>query len=344
MRNPLTIPLLSLLLLLAACSADTGSETPDGGDAVALVSLVGARQQSIAESIRLYGRVEAGPSATQTLLTPLQSRLLGIRLPVGSQIKAGEIIVDLAPGPDAMLALQLAQSEADNAGQAFERATRLRGDGLNSDADVETARTARARAGATLDSLRERHKKLQLSASRDGYVKTVAAQVGDLLPEGFSLVTVVSGAAARLHFDLDPALAARLVPGTVLSLLTGPESTVPELTVASVSPQADPALGLVAVYANLPPGAALKAGQSISASAHVAAQAQALVVPRAALLDDGGQSFVYVVENGVASRHDVLTGVSDETMVAIVSGVQAGDLVVSAGGTALEDGMQVRQQ
>ena len=67
-----------------------------------------------------------------------------------------------------------------------------------------------------------------------------------------------------------------------------------------------------------------------------------LAIPYAALLDDGGQPFVYVVQAGIAHRRDVTTGAAEGDRIAVTSGVKAGDLVVTQGGTALEDGMKVR--
>jgi membrane fusion protein (multidrug efflux system) len=68
----------------------------------------------------------------------------------------------------------------------------------------------------------------------------------------------------------------------------------------------------------------------------------ALTIPYAALLDDGGQPYVYVVAGGIAHRHDVTTGATSGDRIAITKGVSAGDQIVTQGGTALEDGMKVR--
>ena len=73
-----------------------------------------------------------------------------------------------------------------------------------------------------------------------------------------------------------------------------------------------------------------------------AAAASGLTIPYAALLDDGGQPFVYVAKDGVAHRHDVETGPATGDRIAIIKGISVNDQVVTQGGTALEDGMKVR--
>ena len=65
-------------------------------------------------------------------------------------------------------------------------------------------------------------------------------------------------------------------------------------------------------------------------------------MPYAALLDDGGRSYVFVVKDGVARSRNVVPGSSAGDSIAIASGVAPGERVVVAGGTALDDGMKVR--
>jgi multidrug efflux pump subunit AcrA (membrane-fusion protein) len=69
---------------------------------------------------------------------------------------------------------------------------------------------------------------------------------------------------------------------------------------------------------------------------------QALAIPYAALLDDAGQPFVFVVVKGTAHRRDIVTGPSDGRIVAVTKGLSPGERVVVEGGTALDDGMKVR--
>ena len=70
--------------------------------------------------------------------------------------------------------------------------------------------------------------------------------------------------------------------------------------------------------------------------------AQHVSVPYVALLDDGGQPFVFIVKNGIAHRRDVVVANEGEDGVSLTSGITVGEQVVTAGGTGLEDGIKVR--
>lgn len=65
----------------------------------------------------------------------------------------------------------------------------------------------------------------------------------------------------------------------------------------------------------------------------------ALIVPASAINTYAGESVVYVVKDGVAVRTPVVTGSSNSTEVVILSGLEAGDMVVTAGNVS--DGTSV---
>jgi len=49
-----------------------------------------------------------------------------------------------------------------------------------------------------------------------------------------------------------------------------------------------------------------------------------------------------VVERGVARRRDIVVAPGSGDRVPVTSGLNAAELVITEGGTALEDGMRVR--
>ena len=72
--------------------------------------------------------------------------------------------------------------------------------------------------------------------------------------------------------------------------------------------------------------------------------AQALKVPRSAILtaDDGTKSVMVVGSDGAAHREHVTVGLVDGADVQVLSGVSPGDLVISGGAYALDEGTRVK--
>jgi RND family efflux transporter MFP subunit len=331
---------LGLMLLLAGCGAS--EETADEAKPVALVALALAQQGAVNETVTVYGAVEAGAMGKRVLAAPAEAIVVAIDAPVGTAVRGGQVVVRLAPSPNSRLDLAKARSDASAAQAAYARAVRLRADGLVSDAEVETARAAAQSAGATRASLGARNGGLVLRAPAAGFVESIASAPGDLVASGTAVATIAASGNLRARFGVDPALAARIGKGGTLEI-TGPSGAAFATTVQSVDPVVDPATRLASIFVNLPASAGIGANSSLTGRLVLGSQGgEALTVPYAALLDDAGQPFVFVVTGGVAHRRDVETGSASGDRIVIVKGVRAGDQLVTEGGTALEDGMKVR--
>lgn len=335
------LTLLAPLLLIAACSGQ-GDESDNAPDPVALIALGDVEQGPVARTVSLYGTVDAGPSGTIALAAPAEATVSRIIAPVGAHVDAGQAVVVLSPSQTTRVDLAKAASDADAADKALARAQRLRSDGLASDADVETARAAAQSADALARSMRARAGALTLRAPAAGIVQAITSRIGDLVSAGTNVATIARPGDLRAHFGVDPGVARQIRPGTPIRVKVTESAAPIEVAVQSVDPVVDPQTRLASLYASLPGDAGLAAGETLSGTIDTGSVGNALTVPYAALLDDGGQPYVYVVAGGVAHRHDVDTGAASNDRIAITKGVRAGEKVVTQGGTALEDGMKVR--
>lgn len=332
--------LLLSLLLLAGCGA--GGEAESTADPVALVSLGRAEKGAVTEQVVLFGTAEGGATGKQALAAPADAVVVRIVAPVGTRVGRGDLIVQLAPAPTTRLDYVKAATDARAADAAFARAQRLRADGLVSDAEVETARAAAASANATRTSLSGRAGAMALRALAPGYVETIAVSPGELVTTGTAIATIGRPGDVRARFGADPAVARSLRPGALINILPNAGRAPLTVSIESINSMIDPQTRLASVFARLPATAGIAVGETLQAKVDVGAAGTALTIPYAALLDDGGQPFVYVAKGGVAHRHDVETGPATGNRIAITKGLTAGDQVVTEGGTALEDGMKVR--
>ncbi len=330
------------LLGCVACSGSNDSTDDAAPTPSALVALGRVEQGALAQQATLYGIVEAGPGGKITLTAPVEAMVARVTSPVGTRVAAGDVVVQLALAPNTRLDIVKASTDARAADAAYARVQRLRKDGLVGDAEVETARAAAASADATRASLTGRARALTLRANAAGFVEAIAFNPGDLVQAGAPVATLSRLNDQRAHFGVDPATARALRPGVPIRIggSTGrARFTVP---IASVDPVVDPQTRLASVFAKLPTSAGLGIGETLTGTAAVGGGGDALTIPYTALLDDGGQPFVFVVDSGVAHRHDVTIGSTEGNRVAITRGIVRSELVVTQGGTAVEDGMKVR--
>lgn len=331
-----------LTQLLIGCSKSSNGAGDSSGAPTAQVTLAQAERGSIAETIAIFGAAENGATSQYVLSAPVEAILSSIDAPVGSVVQVGQPIATLTPSPATKLGLAKASADARAATDAYARARRLRSDKLVSDAEVETARASAQSAQATLASLSARRQSLQLNATDAGYVQKINASPGDLLTAGAAVAIVARTGDLRARFGVDPALARRLAPGQPLTIKPAGGGTTLTTQILSIDPTTDSRTRLASVFAQIPTGADIGAGEGLEGRVSTKTSTDAVTIPYSALLDDGGQPYVFIVEQGVAHRREVQIAAVNADHAAIAVGLRIGDLVVTQGGTALVDGMKVR--
>lgn len=331
---------LSAVLLVAGCSSS--GQDPAGSTPVALVSTAQALPGQVAATVSLYGSVDNGATDKHVLTAPAEARVVAIDAPVGTPVRQGQVVARLAPGPTVQLDTSRAVAEVRAADQAYARAVRLRADGLGSNAEVDSARATAATAHATLTSLSARTRALDLRAGVNGFVESLGASPGDMVAAGAAVVTIVKVGDLRARFGVDPALARKLVRSAPVRIVPAGGAAPFTAQIVSIDPVVDPQTRLASVFAHIPAQAGIGPGEALTGEISVGGGNSSLTIPYSALLNDGGQPYVFIVSDGIAHRRDVVTGAMSGDLVGIVSGLRPGERVVTRGGTALEDGMKVR--
>ncbi len=109
--------------------------------------------------------------------------------------------------------------------------------------------------------------------------------------------------------------------------------------VVRVSPVVDDATGTVKVTAELRnPAAALRPGAFVRVSIKTDTVADAVLIPKSAVLEEDGESYVFIADGETARRKKVELGYESGASVEVRSGVSAGDRVVVAGQGSLKEG------
>ncbi|HKW24537.1 MAG TPA: efflux RND transporter periplasmic adaptor subunit [Terriglobales bacterium] len=170
---------------------------------------------------------------------------------------------------------------------------------------------------------------------------------GEMAAAGTPLLTVMdlSHVIAKAH--IPQAEAALLKVGDTASVSApGLEDPMPA-KVSVVSPALDPNSTTVEVWVDARnPHQELKPGTSVSISMLAQTIPDALTVPAAAVLTepDGTTSVMVIGDDSRAHQRDVKTGVRQENQIQIVSGLKAGERVVTAGAYGLPDNTRVQLQ
>ena len=112
--------------------------------------------------------------------------------------------------------------------------------------------------------------------------------------------------------------------------------------VARISPVVDPGTGTFKITVEVSdPSRRLKPGMFGRINIVYDMHAQALQVPRSAIIDEAGETSVFVVEDEKAVRKIIETGYANNGQIEIVAGLTGSEKIVVVGQAGLRDGSKV---
>ena len=230
------------------------------------------------------------------------------------------------------------QSEA-----AYTRAKELIDDRLISATEFDAARANHNVSVARDLSARARLSKTVIRAPFDGFVGLRMINVGDYASIGQELVDVVQLDPLRVEFSVPETLLAQMKPGQIIDVSVGayPGETFGGV-ITAIAPQIDVTGHSVAIRARLPnPELKLRPGLFAQVSVTLEVKTDALLVPEQAIWPIGQDKTVFIIEDGKAVQKFVKLGQREPGRVEIISGIAAGDEVITAGQMKIFDGADV---
>ncbi|MBT9589561.1 MAG: efflux RND transporter periplasmic adaptor subunit [Thiobacillus sp.] len=345
--------LSALLALLAACGRETAPAPP------ADIRPVRAEQAGVLAdhaSTRYSGEVRARYE------TDLAFRVAGSvqtrSVEVGTHVKAGQVMATLDPQDYALAAnatraqLAVAEAEARLAQQDLQRFSALRARNFISQAELDRRNTVAVAAAARESQLRaeaqrqgNQQRYTRLTAPHAGVVTAISFEAGQVVAAGQPVAQLARSGEREVHIDVpENALASlRTAQNLTIRLWSAPGVTYPG-RLRELSPMADTGSRTYSARVSMiRPDAGVKLG--MTATVEVGGEAApGLSVAQTALFRVNGQPQVWVVDPAtqkVAARSVQLGALSGDR-AAVVSGLKAGEWVVTAGVHKIASGQQVR--
>ena len=343
--------LLTALLLGASAVACNGAEGKSKGAAAGAgggggmppmpVEVVAARSDTVVDAILATGQVEAMQSVE--LRPDIEGRIAEILVREGAAVARGAPLFKV---DDAELRAEVARAEADRdlARQSLARTRELLGQKASSQSELEHAEATSRSTEAQLALLKVRLDRTVVRAPFAGVAGERHVSVGDYVTTSSPLVMVQTVSPQRAAFQVPERYADQLKVGQQVTFrvaaLTGREFTG---RVDFVDPLVQLPGRTITVKALVPnPRRELQAGMFIEVRLATAVRPQAVIIAEDAVLPIQGSSFVWVVQNGKATRRQVELGVRTPGLVEVRSGVESGEQVVVGGQERLAEGAPVQ--
>lgn len=343
---------------LAACgrSAKEGIKASSKDEfAGSPVHYVKVERQMIPDTLDLAAKVQADPTKVVRIFPPTAGRVVSIAVKPGDSVRHGQVLAVLSSSDVASARADFAKAkiEASRASRAEDREKNLFEHGAIAEKDYEDAQaqadSARAelqRAQQRLDLLNVSYSadtdRVTLTAPIDGVVLDVSAAPGEFsksLESANPLITVADLDVIWVVGELYEKDAARLSTGKAVTVtLQAYEGQQWAGRIDSVSGALDPTTRTLKVRVSLPNSKRILKPEMFAVIHVRVGTHPSLVVPAAAIIREGGAATAFVNDAGKTEQRTVTIGQAVNGKVEVLSGLRAGEEVVSDGAELLKGG------
>ena len=340
------VPVLTGLLVLSACKG--GGPTPEAeaknGEASKEQDAVPVEVAKV--SHRPIAASYSGTAALEALgESQVVAKTSGVALAVlveeGQVVRAGQALVRLDPD---RLRLQVAQAEAQmrKLENNYRRAQQLVEQQMISANDVDQIKYDLENARAVYRAASLELSYTTVTAPISGVVASRSIKPGNFVQINTPIIRIVDQSRLEATLNVPERELSTLKAGLPIALsVDALPGKVFQGIVDRIAPVVDSGSGTFRVVGSFASDGVLQPGMFGRIRIDYDQRADALVVPRIALLDDGDPA-VFTVRDGKASRVPVKVGYVDGEWIEVREGLKAGDQVVVAGKVALREGSAVQ--
>lgn len=277
-------------------------------------------------------------------------RVADVLVDVGDRVERGQVLVELSRS---LLAAEVAtktavakerEAELLNSQADLRRGEGLASQSLISAADLDRLQTAALASQARLDSARADLETSQLrlrfarvTAPDDGIITSRTVTVGQIAQSGVEMLRLLRNSRIEWRGEVPEVRLGDLRAGQPVTLAT-PDGLELAGKIRVVAPTISDQSRTGLVYVDLPPDERVRPGMFARGEIEIG-KGPGFAVPLESVVSIDGYSFVFVLrQDDTVERRRVEAGAVRGRSIEIMSGLQAGDLIVEKGAGFLRDG------
>ncbi len=214
---------------------------------------------------------------------------------------------------------------------------------VGAESSVTSSAAAVKQAQAGLDQAKLQLDYTTVNAPVSGTITAINVSLHNMASQTTAAYTIQSDEPNKVVFYVAEQTAANIKPGG--NAVVSKNGKDYAARIISVGNTIDPTTLLFKVEATVPgAGNELISGSSVSISTATRQTDNAVTVPIDSVYYDGEQPYLYVNENNVAKRINVVTGLSDDKSIEIIEGIGPDAEVITTWASNLKDGMKIEAQ
>ncbi len=319
-------------------AADSAKGGKPKGPSPAKVYVV--NPQPLEQTVQVPGVVL--PTESVDLMPESSGRVTGIFFTEGKAVSKGQLLVKLN---DAELQAQLSKvkQQAKVQTDRLNRLKKLLEINGTSREEVELSETQVQGLQADIDLIAAQIAKTEIRAPFSGTIGLRRISEGAFISPGTKVATLVEGAQLKLSFSLPGFQAVQVDQNATVYCRFAGDSTVYKAQIFASDAIASDRSRLVefkSTFVGNPKG--MIPGRSLNVDVPLRTVPAALMVPTQAIIPILKGQKVFIAKNGIAEERKIITGFRNEAFVEVVSGLQAGDSVITTGIMSLKQGSELK--
>jgi membrane fusion protein (multidrug efflux system) len=306
-----------------------GGPGKGGAQPAMRVSGIVVKPRQFANSLSVSGSIDANEQVE--IRSEVPGVVRGIYFEEGSPVKQGQLLLKI---DDSELRAQLAQVQTKQslAAENESRAKLLLQKEAISREEYDIARADLKSTQAQTQLIQAQLAKTSIKAPFSGRIGLRSISVGGYLSPATVVANLVNTDPVKITFSVPEKYSNQVKANTPLQFTISGSSKKYNATVYAIEPGIATGTRTLQLRARAEnPGGVLLPGSFANVEMPLAILEEALLVPSEAIIPVQGGKKVYITENGKAKEAKVETGTRTEQEVLILSGLKAGDTVLTTG-------------
>ncbi len=298
-----------------------------------------AAPQSLSADIEVPGTIMANETAE--IHPEVSGRLVQLNIKEGTNVSVGALLAKLYDG-DLQAQLRKLEVQLKIAEQTEKRQAELVKIQGISQQEYDLSLLGVLNLKADMDIIRESIRKTEIRAPFGGKLGLKNVSPGAYVTPASVLTTISQVSSLKIQFNVPERYGAQLKPGLPVSFsIDGTNKTFTATVIASeISIDENTrSLAVRALIKQQDP--ALIPGAFAKVKIVLGKNNEALMVPNSVIIPSGRKKQLYVYEGGKAMMKEVTTGVRDSTNIQVLTGIKAGDTVITSAVLFLRPGLAV---
>lgn len=303
------------------------------------VSTVEVKPGRFTNYIQIQGKIDAQDNVTA--YPQASGTITAINAKVGQHVSKGQVLVQL---DNSVLKQNIgqAQSQVTLLKTLYQRQKNLWDQKIGTEVQFLQAQTNLQSAQKQVAALNEQSSMYRITSPIRGTIDQMDLKMGQVAQPGSTGIRIVNADILKVKADVPESYAGSVGTGNNVKILV-PDANDSLITKVTFAAKAiDPSSRSFAVEIRLPTRKTLRPNMTAILKIADYSKSKAIVIPVKAIQKSEEGDYVFVNNSGIAKRKNVKVGATYGGQSEILSGLNVGDQLITAGAEDIEDGDKIK--